>query len=94
MEINGKPGRETVEGAGRLHGEVKRPLQFLRWNRGETEFELDRASKTHSLFKGYLQVFDLQRVHVQADDVAGGCQAVAGLDHMTELGLSEELLLR
>lgn len=41
----------------------------------------------------YLQVFDLQSVHVQAYDVAGGSEAVMGLNEMAELGLGEELLL-
>lgn len=43
--------------------------------------------------KLYLQVFDLQGVHVQLQDVAGRSEAVLGLNHVTELGLGEELLL-
>lgn len=41
----------------------------------------------------YLQVFDLQSVHVQVDDVTGRSEAVIGLNEVTELGLGEELLL-
>lgn len=56
------------------------------------KLELHKTNK-YSESKEYLQVFDLQSVHVEANDVAGVGEAVAGLDHMTELGLSEELLL-
>lgn len=41
----------------------------------------------------YLQVCDFQSVHVQADDITGGSEAVIRLNEVAELGLGEELLL-
>lgn len=41
----------------------------------------------------YLQVFDLQCVHVQAYDLTGGSEAVVRVNEMAEFGLGEELLL-
>lgn len=60
-----------------------------RWNEAWTW----KALNTYSEATDYLQVFDLQSVHVEANDVAGGGEAVAGRHHVTELGLREELLL-
>lgn len=75
-----------------FHRKVKLTRYFLQLN-GETKLELEKELNKYCECKGHLQVFDLQGVHVKANDVAGGGEAVAGLDHMTELGLSEELLL-
>lgn len=52
-----------------------------------------KGRNKHSESKDYLQVFHLQGVHIEANDVAWGGEAVAGLYHMTELGLRKELLL-
>lgn len=41
----------------------------------------------------HLQIFDLQSVHVQQDDVTGSGEAVVRLNDMAELRLGEELLL-
>lgn len=41
----------------------------------------------------FLQVSDLQSVHVQAQDITGSREAVAGVDEVTELWLGEKLLL-
>ncbi len=41
----------------------------------------------------YLQVFNLQSVHIKAHDIAGSAEAVIRLNKVAELGLGEELLL-
>lgn len=41
----------------------------------------------------FLQVFDLQSVHVQAYHITRGSETVIGLNEVAELGLGEELLL-
>lgn len=57
------------------------------------KLKLEKTLDKYPESKDYLQLFDLQSVHVEADDVGGAGEAVAGLDHMTEPGLGEELLL-
>ncbi len=41
----------------------------------------------------YLQVLDLQSVHVQAYHITGSGEAVTRFNEVAELGLGEELLL-
>lgn len=98
--MNGEPGSESMKNSRLLHIKMKLTLYFLR---NETQGSLlDKKKcklcgvepwvieKEHTL---YLKVFDLQSVHVQAQDITGSSEAIIRFNKVAELGLGEELLL-